>query len=285
MTGFLSGNKRLLNTGLKFCQQGQRAGRIVLVLGLVCLVGSVSSFQAGMAAQKQKSDSKQESTETIIARLQGLQILLGTWRGITQRQYSGAKAVDQTGWVWDFQTDPEFPALVMDSDKSPHYRNAILTYLPEKKVYQLTLKNEAGETSVLQGAFTEEIANEPGEDGKAQRTYKLELTEVGGKENESARFVFNQQNNNRYLLEIYRQRGSSGRFVRVDTVSTQREGTSFASSDEDYGEKTCIISAGLGTIAVSHAGATYYVCCTGCKAAFEEDPEKWIARSKEQKKK
>ncbi|MBR9804101.1 YHS domain-containing protein [bacterium] len=53
--------------------------------------------------------------------------------------------------------------------------------------------------------------------------------------------------------------------------------------DEGYGEKTCIISGGLGTITVSHNGQTYYVCCTGCKAAFEDDPERWIARAEEQK--
>lgn len=62
------------------------------------------------------------------------------------------------------------------------------------------------------------------------------------------------------------------------TVNTQREGTSFALSDTDYGEKTCIISQGLGTISVSHNGKSYWVCCTGCKAAFEDEPEKWIAK-------
>jgi YHS domain-containing protein len=50
-------------------------------------------------------------------------------------------------------------------------------------------------------------------------------------------------------------------------------------SDTDYGEKTCIISQGLGTISVSHNGKTYWVCCTGCKAAFDADPEKWIAKA------
>lgn len=48
-------------------------------------------------------------------------------------------------------------------------------------------------------------------------------------------------------------------------------------NDEDYGEKECIISGGLGTIQVSYQGKSYWVCCTGCKAAFEEDPESWIA--------
>ncbi len=224
-----------------------------------------------------------QNTETVIEQLHGLQILLGTWRGITQKQYGGNKAVDQTEWVWDFQTAPEQPALVMDSAKSPHYREARLTYLPDQKQYQMTLTDAEGRKSVYQGQFTAEIANDQGEDGKPQRTYKLELTQTDAKENEAGRLVFNQQDNNRYLLEIYRQRGNNDRFLRVDTVSTQREGTSLAASDEDYGDKTCIISGGLGTITVSYQGQSYYVCCTGCQAAFNDDPARWIARFQEQK--
>ncbi|MCA9060042.1 MAG: YHS domain-containing protein [Planctomycetaceae bacterium] len=37
----------------------------------------------------------------------------------------------------------------------------------------------------------------------------------------------------------------------------------------------------MGTITVSYMGRSYYVCCSGCKAAFEEDPAKWIARAAE----
>ena len=36
---------------------------------------------------------------------------------------------------------------------------------------------------------------------------------------------------------------------------------------------------------VSYKGRDYWVCCSGCKAAFEEDPEKWIARAAERDKK
>ena len=79
------------------------------------------------------------------------------------------------------------------------------------------------------------------------------------------------------LVELSRRRGQ-GTYRLQDTIGCQREGTSFALSDTDYGEKTCVISQGLGTMTVSHKGKTYWVCCSGCKAAFEEEPEKWIAR-------
>ena len=36
----------------------------------------------------------------------------------------------------------------------------------------------------------------------------------------------------------------------------------------------CVVTGGLGKIAVAYKGQTYYVCCSGCKDAFEENPEK-----------
>ncbi len=241
---------------------------------------SSSASHAGGASGTASSE-----TEKIIAHLKELQILLGTWRGITQKTYGGFKAVDQTEWVWDFRTNPQQPALVMSSSKSPYYRSARLTFLPESDQYQLILTDPEGEAKTYLGKFVVPIKEVQGDDKTLQRTYKLEFTQTGPATEKATRFVFNQKNNNRYLLEYYRQRGSDDRFFRIDTVSTQREGTSFALIDEGYGEKTCIISGGLGTTTVSYQGKTYYVCCSGCKAAFEEDPEKWIARASQQKKK
>ena len=42
----------------------------------------------------------------------------------------------------------------------------------------------------------------------------------------------------------------------------------------------CISS---GCVLHWYKGKTYYVCCSGCKAAFEDEPERWIARLEAQK--
>ena len=39
----------------------------------------------------------------------------------------------------------------------------------------------------------------------------------------------------------------------------------------------CIVTGGAASIAVSFQGKTYYVCCSGCRDAFNEDPAKIIA--------
>lgn len=236
-------------------------------------LGGTSTQSTSTAAA---ADTEQQ-TQSIIDALKPLQIMLGTWRGTTRKVYDGFKAVDEHSWVFDFRTNRNQPALVMESDKSPYFRKVRLTYLPSRDIYQLTGTDADGTERTLEGQFTEAVANEPGDDGKLQRTYKLELTEPESSNDERWQLVFNQQENNRYLQQLSRARGNSS-FRLYDTVSTQREGTSFALSDTDYGEKECIVSQGLGTIAVRHEGKTYWVCCTGCKAAFEDDPEHWVAK-------
>ena len=215
--------------------------------------------------------------------LKPFQVLVGTWRGITNKAHGGDKVIDSTQWAWDLLTDPKHPALVMSSKENPHVHTARLTYLPEQENFQLIMVEGQGQR-IFMGNFSKPVEDVPGDNDKLQRTYKLEMTEeASATSKELFRFVFNQQENNRYLLEIYRKKGA-GVFVRIDTVATQREGTSFALSDSDYGEKTCIISQGLGTIQVSYQGKSFWVCCTGCKAAFEEDPVRWITLWEQKKK-
>ena len=38
-------------------------------------------------------------------------------------------------------------------------------------------------------------------------------------------------------------------------------------------------------MAVSYKGQTYYVCCSGCRDAFHEDPERYIKEYNARKKK
>lgn len=218
--------------------------------------------------------------------LKPLQVILGKWRGTTRREFDRFKAVDSHEWIWDLKTNPQQPALVMKSNKSPYFRSASLTWDEGKQLFQLTATTPKKETQTFLGTFSQPVKDVEGDDNKLQRVFSLKLTETdesAGDRRERWQVEISQQNNDRYLLQVDRRRGKAA-FRRYDTVSTQREGTSFAINDSDYGEKECLISQGLGTIAVSYKGKTYWVCCSGCKAAFEEEPEVWIARAAEREK-
>lgn len=235
---------------------------------------TIKPVEIGASGAGGTSSSDQgERVESARVALKPLQILIGDWNGTSRNA-----VLDEPNWAWDLKTDPKQPALRVKSEKGKYVKDGRLTFFPASQDFEFTATDAEGKKRVFRGNFSQEVQDVPGDDKKLQRTYKLELTEPQpDADGEQWRVVINQQENNRYILEVDRKRGT-GAFVRVDTVNTQREGTSFALSDTDYGEKTCIISQGLGTIAVSYKGKSYYVCCTGCKAAFEDDPEKWIAK-------
>ena len=77
----------------------------------------------------------------------------------------------------------------------------------------------------------------------------------------------------------------SGRtiFNRKLQVGYTREGVTFGV--EAGGKRPeCCVTGGVGTIAVSYKGTTYYVCCSGCREAFQENPEKYVAEFQRKKK-
>ncbi|ADG66135.1 hypothetical protein Plim_0284 [Planctopirus limnophila DSM 3776] len=217
--------------------------------------------------------------DSVMDALKPLQVLLGRWKGNARKAL-----LDQPEWMWDLTTDPKQPALVIKSPTGKYIREGRLTFLVKDQSYQLTTTDADGVTRNWLGSFTKEVQDVAGDDDKLQRTYKLEFLEKAAEPaDEIWKLALSQQDNNRYLIELDRQRGS-GTYVRVDTINTQREGTSFALNDSDYGEKECIVSQGLGTTSVAYLGQTYWVCCSGCKSAFEADPVRWLAKLAERKK-
>ena len=222
---------------------------------------------------------KPHSINDVIAALKPLQIVMGKWNGVLK---SGGNP-EVHDWVWDLTTDRKYPALALKVTGGNYFNNARITYEPSSSRYRMTTVDLDGIAREFEGSWEVEPAEVPGEDGKTlHRTFKLKLTEVPNTDLPTRwEYVFSQQNNNRYQIFASRARGTSARFVQRDVIGSQRSGTTFAQADDDYGERTCIISQGLGTIQVSYQGKSYYVCCTGCRAAFEDDPQMWIARWEE----
>ncbi len=85
----------------------------------------------------------------------------------------------------------------------------------------------------------------------------------------------------RYVMFVESKKGTAVK--KLATIGATRADVRFgAAGKEEQGPK-CVITGAPGTSTVSHAGQTYYVCCSGCRAEFEHDPEKWIKLFKEGK--
>ena len=252
----------------------------------ITLGGGGSTAQNGGsasdAASADEASGPPPTPDEVMAGLKPIAtVLVGEWTSILKN----ASINEPNNWLWDVKSDPAKPSIVLQIPDGQFFTEARITYAPRKSQFLMTTTDAEKTQRHFIGTFDEPPQDVPSDDGKSvERTFKLAFEEQEGDAgNERFRYVIAQQNNNRYLMEIHKARGSAAFRLR-DVGGTQRNGVSFAKADDDYGDRTCVISGGLGTTAVTHKGRTYYVCCSGCAAAFNDDPETWIAKYEAKKK-
>lgn len=91
--------------------------------------------------------------------------------------------------------------------------------------------------------------------------------------NEDQKLVLTLLHENRILYRYEVKPAGKGIFYKQYQVGATKEGVAFAPGD---GRPECIVSGGLGTMPVSYLGKTYYVCCSGCRDEFRDNPKKYI---------
>jgi len=184
--------------------------------------------------------------------IDSLRILLGTWRGVTDKSYGGFKAMETAQWSWQAEANAGRPTLVMKSTSSPYLREARLNYAADSQMFQCQivdcegrLRNLSGHLSTspsgkLQHATSPKpeqrdraassdrynIGFHPiiptGGNAQSPGTYCLELTEPAGAQAGTRwRLVFRMQRDH-YDLDIERPR-IDGAFERFDRVSFDRD--------------------------------------------------------------
>ena len=192
--------------------------------------------------------------------LQPLGELIGTWRGTaTAIAPTGAKPdfwTETIAWEWQFKGKDAW--LKVNFEKSKNFTGGELRYLPDKQEYALTLRTPAKETLTFTGPLKD-------------RTLTLQRQQEG----EVQRLVFTfLHEGERYLYRYEVKPAGKALFAKKYSVGATKEGIQFAGGD---GKPECIVSGGLGTTPVSYLGKTYYVCCSGCRTEFNENPAKYVA--------
>jgi len=191
--------------------------------------------------------------------LQPFNDLVGVWRGTGIP--SGTREEQQKGfWTetleceWQFKGGDAWIKIVFDKGK--YYTSGELRYLPGKGSFELVLQTLSKEKVSFIGKLQNKV---------------LALDRTTDKDVQ--RLVFTLLHPNRFLYRYEVRPAEKTFFSKVYQVGATKEGVPFATGD---GKPECIVSGGLGTMAVSYKGQTYYVCCGGCRTEFLEDPEKYI---------
>ena len=195
--------------------------------------------------------------------LQPFNLLVGSWKGTgypeggTREERAAGLWTETIAWSWQFKGDDAW--LIGAIEKGKHFTRMELRYSVEKQAYQLTATTPDKSTRTFEGTFKDKV---------------LTLDRTGGPAGDDQRLVISLLHHNRYLYRLEtRAAGSALGFVKQFQVGATKEGVPFA---EVAKGPECIVSGGYGTMKVTYKGKEYPVCCTGCRDAFKENPEKYI---------
>jgi hypothetical protein len=199
--------------------------------------------------------------------LQELNDFIGGWKGNGSVEKNARDTwKEAVRWGWRFKKDDVFQTINIAGGR--YFKGGQLRYLVDRKRYQLRALDRAGKEVVFEGALKKGGLTLERVDRQSKETQQLKIKLAAS----GVRLVytFSHKPANRTL------------YTRDFEVGLTRDGESFGAREKKI---ECIVSGGLGTIPVSYKGVTYYVCCSGCRDAFNEDPEKYIKEYEARKKK
>lgn len=232
------------------------------LVALSFLIGLVSLVVPALAAEDgDKSEVKEALKE--------LQEFIGGWRGNGGPDKPRPSSRDPVwseniSWSWRFKGDDAWMSMSIKDGKL--FRSGELRYLPKKKIYQLTLTDKHNKKLVFEGKIDREVLKleRINPDNKATEQITMNTAAEG----------------DRFIYHVAHKSSGTTLWRKDYLVAFTREGVSLGKVDK---KNECIVSGGLGTMAVSYKGETFYVCCSGCADAFKENPEKYINEFKAKK--
>jgi hypothetical protein len=223
----------------------------LLSLGLLSLLIPAHLASADLGGQRSPKEA-----------LQALNDLIGSWDATGEPE--GTRQEKQRGfwteslrWRWQFKGDDAW--LKVAVEKGKYFTKGDLRYLSDKDLFQLTLTTVTDQALTFQGHLKEHVLTLERQDEATRETQRLTLTLLHG---------------SRLLYRYEVKSPDRSFFRRIYAVGATKQGAAFAGSGSPNPE--CVVSGGLGTIRVSYKGETYYVCCSGCRDAFNDEPEKYI---------
>jgi hypothetical protein len=199
--------------------------------------------------------------------LQALQDFIGTWNGNgTSEKDRSTIWKEKVNWSWRFKGKDAW--LVMSFPQGKHFKRGEMRYLPDKERYQLTLEDKEGKKQAFQGQLKKSKLVLERKNAESKETQRIAMNIAGG----GVRMVY----------AYYVKPENRTLYYKRFQVDFTKEGESFATAAKKI---ECVVTGGLGTMPVSYNGVTYYVCCSGCRDAFYENPEKIIKEHLARKKK
>lgn len=211
-----------------------------------------------------------DASERARERLQALNDFVGVWKGTGGPDKPRPDPRDPVwketlNWSWRFKGSDAW--LVFEVKDGKYLSGGEIRYLPEKKAYQLVTFDAKKQKMEFEGLL----------DAKGYLTFERTEKSTG----EVQQIVMNSAGDGvRFVYRYAVKPKGKTVFNKVYVVAASKEGESLGKAEK---KNECVVTGGLGTMAVSYMGETFYVCCSGCRDAFNEEPAKFVKAFKEKK--
>ena len=223
------------------------------------LMLSTMAFLTQVDASAQGTDAKEA--------LQALQDYIGGWKGNGTSEKDRSEIwKESANWSWRFKGKDT--SLTVEIKDSKLFKSGEMRFLPDKEKYQLTLVDKKDKKQVYEGELKKGALILEGLDPETKSTRQIKMNTAGG--------------GVRFILTMSTKPEGRTIYNKQFQVSYTKEGESFGATAK---KNECVVTGGLGTMTVSYMGQTYYVCCGGCRDAFNENPAKIIKEYLARKKK
>jgi len=218
-----------------------------------------------LAADKPAGNSR----KTVQRELEKFNDLIGGWRGVGQPKRGSARGAwsERAEWTWEFKKGSV--GIRYQTKGGKLVTSALLGY--DRKTRRYTLDATFADKTRRQYA------------GKFDSSGWLVLESNKDAADHVYRMTIRRLNPKRTLVLHERRRAKSTFYTRVAGIGYTRAGTRLAASD--VSGPVCIVSGGTGTSRVTYKGKSYWVCCSGCRDAFNDDPEYFLAEARDRAKK
>jgi YHS domain-containing protein len=249
-----------------------------MVLGAAALAASVAvSVPVAPAARRASAEPPAAAPVPATGRqadqqaLKAFASLVGSWRGAGQVERGRTRGAwtESADWAWKLNRDAAALAVTVPNGK--YVKAGVLRPGREPNTFTFEATLADGSKRSFTGKATpatgtrqpSRLVLSAGGDVPEGSLRKLTLTPL-----HDTRLLV--------LLEAEDAANGPGGLRRLGEVGYTRQGVTFAAG-ESY--PVCIVTGGRGTTEVRYKGKSYWVCCSGCRDLFEENPEAVLAEA------
>ncbi len=243
------------------------------LLTISLCVGTMITVSAGLATRAAQDDS---ASRDIPPALAPFEYLVGTWRGQAAPMNNPAQRFrgwpEVHSWAWIFKGGkPIGMSVSFTGDKT--FASGRLTHDAANDRYHFEAKTpgSSAKTIIMAGTY----------DPKT-KILTLDADDVDHVLKDKVRLTLRPNGSFiRYTFTEERQLEGETLFHKAIEIGVLRDGERLAGSGGGDGadRPKCIVTGGAATMTVSFKGATYPLCCTGCRDEFNDNPEKYIKKA------